>query len=62
MTDHSQCLEQLAIILPSLDPDYKFDKVVEGLVQAGMQVKRLLVNNMREITPDDARRIYQSVL
>ncbi|MGX8693121.1 MAG: glycosyltransferase family 2 protein [Clostridia bacterium] len=35
MTDHKQCLEHLAIILPSLDPDNKFDKVVEGLVQAG---------------------------
>ena len=37
MTDHSQCLEQLAIILPSLDPDDKFDKVVEGLVEAGFR-------------------------
>jgi glycosyltransferase involved in cell wall biosynthesis len=37
MTDHTRCLEQLAIILPSLDPDYKFDKVVEGLVQAGFR-------------------------
>ena len=35
---------------------------LEGLVQAGMQVKRLLVNNMREITPDDARNIYLQVL
>ncbi len=35
MTDHKECLEKLAIILPSLDPDYKFDGVVEGLVKAG---------------------------
>jgi glycosyltransferase involved in cell wall biosynthesis len=35
MTDHKQCLEQLAIVLPSLDPDYKFDGVVDGLVKAG---------------------------
>ena len=35
---------------------------LEGLVEAGMQVTRLLVNNMREVTPDDARRIYQEVL
>ena len=35
---------------------------LEGLVQAGMQVTRLLVNNMREITPDDAREIYRQVL
>lgn len=35
---------------------------LEGLVEGGMQVTRLLVNNMREVTPDDARRIYQQVL
>ncbi len=35
---------------------------LEGLVNAGMQVKRLLVNNMREITPEDARNIYLEVL
>lgn len=35
---------------------------LEGLVAAGMEVKRLLVNNMREVTADDARRIYQEVL
>ncbi len=35
---------------------------LDGLVEAGMQVTRLLVNNMREITPADARAIYQQVL
>ena len=35
---------------------------LEGLVNAGMQVTRLLVNNMREITPDDARNIYRQVM
>lgn len=35
---------------------------LEGLVEAGMQVTRLLVNNMREITADDARNIYKQVL
>ncbi len=35
---------------------------LEGLVAAGMQVKRLLVNNMREITADDAREIYKQVM
>ena len=35
MTDHTNCLEKLAIILPSLDPDNKFDGVVKGLVEAG---------------------------
>lgn len=35
---------------------------LDGLVAAGMQVARLLVNNMREITADDARAIYQRVM
>ena len=35
---------------------------LEGLVEAGMQVKRLLVNTMREITPEDARAIYLQVM
>lgn len=35
---------------------------LEGLVAAGMEVTRLLVNNMRQVTPDDARKIYQEVL
>ena len=35
---------------------------LEGLVNAGMQVQRLLVNNMREVTPSDAREIYLQVM
>ncbi len=35
---------------------------LEDLVSAGMEVTRLLVNNMREVTPDDARKIYLEVL
>ena len=35
---------------------------LDSLVEAGMQVTRLLVNNMRKVTADDARRIYQQVL
>lgn len=35
---------------------------LDDLVDAGMQVTRLLVNNMREITADDARAIYERVL
>lgn len=34
---------------------------LDGLVHAGMQVTRLLVNNMREVTPADAREIYLQV-
>ena len=35
---------------------------LDGLVAAGMEVTRLLVNNMREITPEDARNIYLQVM
>lgn len=35
---------------------------LEGLVEAGMQVQRLLVNNMRPVTADDARKLYQEVM
>ncbi|MDM8214499.1 iron-containing alcohol dehydrogenase [Enterococcus hirae] len=33
-----------------------------GLVAAGMEVTRLLVNNQREVTPEDARKIYLEIL
>ena len=35
---------------------------LEGLVEAGMQVQRLLVNNMRLVTPEDARNLYLEIL
>lgn len=35
---------------------------LEELVASGMEVQRLLVNNMREVRADDARQIYQQVL
>ena len=35
---------------------------LDSLVASGMEQTRLLVNNMREVTPDDARKIYQEVL
>lgn len=35
---------------------------LEGLVSAGMEVTRLLVNNRRKVTPDDARRIYLEIM
>lgn len=35
---------------------------LDGLVEVGMQVQRLLVNNMREVTPDDARALYQEIM
>lgn len=35
---------------------------LEVLVASGMDVTRLLANNMREVTPDDAREIYRQIL
>lgn len=36
MSNH-ECTEKLAIVLPSLDPDAKFSKVVDGLVESGFK-------------------------
>ncbi|WP_238899683.1 iron-containing alcohol dehydrogenase [Clostridium sp. YIM B02500] len=35
---------------------------LEVLVTAGMNVQRLLVNNMREVTPEDARKLYLDIM
>ncbi|MBE7722565.1 MAG: iron-containing alcohol dehydrogenase [Lacrimispora celerecrescens] len=35
---------------------------LDGLVEAGMQVQRLLVNNMRPVTAEDARNLYLEIL
>lgn len=35
---------------------------LEGLVASGMEVQRLLVNNMRCVTADDARTLYLQIL
>ena len=35
---------------------------LEELVSSSMAVTRLLANNMREVTPEDARRIYAEIL
>ncbi len=56
-----EIVENLGI--PSSLKDYgvKPDDLDE-LVLAGMGVQRLLVNNMREVSPQDAREIYQGLL
>lgn len=35
---------------------------LDGLVAAGMEVTRLLVNNKRKVTPEDAKNIYLQIL
>ncbi len=35
MSNHKECLEKVVVVLPSLDPDRKFDGVVDGLIEAG---------------------------
>lgn len=37
-------------------------KDLDGLVEAGMQVQRLLVNNMRTLTAEDARKLYLEIM
>ena len=44
MTDREKCLRELAIVLPSLDPDKKFKAVVDGLVEKGFDVTQATVS------------------
>ena len=37
MSETLRCQEAVAVVLPSLDPDYKFRAVVKGLVEGGFQ-------------------------
>ena len=37
MEDKRSCREAVAVILPSLNPDAKFSRVVDGLVEDGFQ-------------------------
>ncbi|SCP94789.1 iron-containing alcohol dehydrogenase [Anaerobium acetethylicum] len=49
--------------IPSSLKDYGIgSNDLEFLVTAGMGVQRLLVNNMREVTPDDARNLYLEIM
>ncbi|MGX7100435.1 iron-containing alcohol dehydrogenase [Globicatella sanguinis] len=68
-TDKSRyMIEQLEMIVNKLEIPTSLKKFnvpkedLEGLVAAGMEVTRLLVNNRREITPDVAREIYLQIL
>lgn len=38
------------------------DEDLDTLVAAGMDVQRLLVNNMREVTAEDARKLYLEIM
>jgi alcohol dehydrogenase class IV len=49
-------------IVPSLQPYGIGSGELDALVRAGMQVTRLLVNNLRPVTSDDARKIYMEVI
>ena len=37
MNENIECLKRTAIVLPSLDPDIKFGKVVDGLLEKGFE-------------------------
>jgi alcohol dehydrogenase class IV len=49
--------------IPTSLKDYGVgNEALEELVTAGMNVQRLLVNNMREVTPEDARKLYLEIM
>ena len=37
MSENLQCLKRTAIVLPSLDPDIKFSRVLDGLIEKGFE-------------------------
>ncbi len=61
-------IERMDQIVRHLDIPKKLDELgihdvpVDELAEAGMKVTRLLVNNMREVTYEDTRAIYQQVM
>ena len=61
-------IERMDQIVSHLDIPKKLDELgvtdanVDQLAAAGMTVQRLLVNNMREVTLEDAKAIYAQVL
>lgn len=61
-------IERLTEIVTNLDIPMSLKQYgvssddLDALVASGMEVQRLLVNNMREVTPDDARRLYLEIL
>ncbi len=49
--------------IPTSLKDYGIDnKDLDVLVESGMNVQRLLVNNMREVTKEDARALYLEIM
>lgn len=46
----------------SLKPYGVSEQDLDFLVESGMNVQRLLVNNMRQVTPADARALYMEIL
>ena len=58
--------QDISVSLLSRFPDVllaeKTEEDLEGRVAAGMEVQRLLVNNPREVTADDARKLYQEIM
>ncbi len=59
MTDHKECLEKLAIVLPSLDPDGKIDGVVRGLAEAGFRHVVIVDDGSDEQHQDHFRQAEQ---
>ena len=61
-------IERMGVIVRHLDIPTKLDQLgiedadIDQLAAAGMTVQRLLVNNMREVTLEDARAIYAQIL
>lgn len=62
MTNQLEEIVEVLEIPTSLKTFNVPEEDLDGLVAAGMEVTRLLVNNQREVTPEDARKIYLEIL
>lgn len=62
MIDQLEEIVKVLEIPTSLKTFDVLEEDLDDLVAAGMEVTRLLVNNRREVTPEDAKNIYLEIL
>ena len=50
MEENRSCLDCVAVVLPSLNPDHRFKAVVDGLIEAGFR-HIVIVNDGSDFSP-----------
>ena len=59
--NNKSCFSSVAVILPSLNPDEKFNKVVDGLIEAGFEKIEEIMQEMSsgDVTLEDSFEKYK---